>query len=77
LDYLVGVRLKCQPSVFYSNSRAYQQARDAAEAAAALGGGGGGKGGKKKKSLLKPSKIVAPDLQPSTEQLFLEMQQSL
>jgi hypothetical protein len=73
LDYLEGVRLNCQPSVFYLNSREYHEQRQGAAGASRAAEG---KSGKKKKGLpVKPSYIAEPE--PTVEQLYLEMKQAL
>ena len=73
MDYLEGVRLNCQPSVFYLNSREYHEQRQGAAGASRAAEG---KSGKKKKGIpVKPSSIAEPE--PTVEQLYLEMKQAL
>ena len=69
LDYLVGVRLNCQPTVFYQQSREH-------ELATARHQQDLDKERRKKKKA--PGKLTKPlDVEPSAEQLRLEMQQAM
>eukprot|EP00960_Hanusia_phi_P068185 766781-Hanusia_phi.AAC.1 len=74
MDYLLGVRLNCQPSIFYPKSRQHQL--EESKGAAEKGGKGGGK--KKEKAKGQAGKGGgSKKSEPSLEQLMLETKQAL